>query len=250
MCSHPVAKLRQRMDEVIPASEYPLAVVCPVRTPIAGTAFFPGGHGLWMEGIGVGLPAFPLAKVMILGQDFHSEARYRISFQNGKEDLENFTWGNLRRLLQSVGIGESSCFFTNAYMGLRCGGRASGPFPGAKNKYAHFAACCRAFLDEQIAAQRPRLILALGVCVTKAIAPLSPDLKVWAGAMTFQKIDGAGPLVANARFPKSANHSATVAALVHPSMRQRNVAVRRYRDYEGDAAERALLSDALEISDL
>ena len=50
--------------------------VVPVPAPIQGTAFFPGGFGLWREDVSRPLPAWPLGGVMILGHDFHSEYAY------------------------------------------------------------------------------------------------------------------------------------------------------------------------------
>jgi len=41
------------------------------------------------------------------------------------------TWRNLYRLLAAAGVPESSCFFTNAYVGLKAGDDPTGHFPGA-----------------------------------------------------------------------------------------------------------------------
>lgn len=51
-----------------PPDTYPSGAI-PVPEAIAGTAFFPGGHGLWME---EGAPSFPVGGIMVLGHDFHS----------------------------------------------------------------------------------------------------------------------------------------------------------------------------------
>ncbi len=92
--------------------------------------------------------------------------------------------------------------------------------------------------------------MTLGVYVPSAIAPLSPDLTVWREAKGFDAIDGICPLVPKARFPDAAEHVATIAALVHPSMRHRNVGIHRYKGCEGDLAEKELQREAIEISGL
>lgn len=134
------------------------------------------------------------------------------------------------------------CFFTNAYMGLRAGSANTGRFPGARDP--GFVERCRLFLGEQISAQGPRVILTLGSHVPAVLAPLSEDLAAWRGVATLARLDELGvPLIPSARFPGGIR--AGVAALVHPSIRPASVLRRRYRDLLGDAAELAMLEDAL-----
>lgn len=221
---------------------YPEGVV-PVPERLPGTAFFPGGMGLWQPG---GTPPpMPLGGVMVLGHDFYSEAGYRRFLARRGESTRGPTWRNLLALLARVGIDPERCFFTNAYMGLRAGSRNTGRFPGARDP--GFVERCRAFLAEQIRAQEPRLILTLGSHVPAVLAPLSEDLAPWIGAPSLKSLDEAGcPLVPSARFPDGLR--ATVAALVHPSIRWASVLGRRYRDLEGDAAEVSILKDAIRSS--
>ena len=135
--------------------DYPEDEVIRVPERISGTAFFPGGYGLW-RGEGPGGP-FPRGGVMVLGQDFHSECDYRKSFSAGHE-LDTPTWKHLQPLLTRASIGVEECFFTNAYMGLRTDCRSTGPSPGAKN--TRFRQQCESFfLEEQIPTQQPGLIL-------------------------------------------------------------------------------------------
>ena len=56
---HPSQRLRSTMEGVAP---YPKGVL-PVPEPIRGTAFFPGGKGLYEE---KGTPPFPVGKTMVL----------------------------------------------------------------------------------------------------------------------------------------------------------------------------------------
>ena len=55
---------------------YPRAVV-PVPEPIVGTAFFPGGLGLWLDEDD-GVQQFP-KEVMVVGQDFNTVTTYQIA---------------------------------------------------------------------------------------------------------------------------------------------------------------------------
>src|SRR5688572_23127445 len=113
---HPADKLWQKHQ---PPS-YPRGVL-KVPHPIIGTAFFPGGFGLWNPKSTYPLPDFPIGGVMVLGHDFHSEAGYHESVARGAESLRQPTWRNLLNVLGRAEITPENCFFTNVYMGLRAG---------------------------------------------------------------------------------------------------------------------------------
>ena len=184
---------------------------------------------------------------MVLGNNFDSECGYRRSLLAGDE-LHTPTWQNLLRVLRSrsVGIRPEDCFFTNAYMGLLAGCATNrGESPGAKDPV--FKQYCESFLAQQIAEQRPRLILALGKCVPKFIASISSDLAAWRRYKTFPELDKSGPLKQDVHFG-ARGRATTVVALVHPSMRRSNVRWRRYRGQKGNQAELALLQEALDVS--
>ena len=216
----------------------------PERLP--GTAFFPGGMGLWHPAGGDPSP-MPVGGMMVLGHDFYSEAGYRRFLANRGESTRGPTWRNLLALLDRAGIGPERCFFTNAYMGLRAGSQNTGRFPGARDP--GFVGRCRAFLAEQIQAQEPRLILTLGSHVPAVLAPLSEDLAPWLKASSLKALDEAGcPLIRDARFPSVPHLGVTVAALVHPSIRWASVLRRRYAGLTGDAAELTLLREAVRSS--
>ena len=240
---HPVERLFEGLRNVEP---YPQGVVTvPERLP--GTAFFPGGTGLWHPKPEGPPPPLPTGGVMVLGHDFYSEAGYRRFLANRGESTRGPTWRNLLALLARVGVQPERCFFTNAYMGLRAGSENTGRFPGSRDP--GFVERCRAFLGEQLRAQRPRLILTLGSHVPAVLAPLSEDLAPWLKATSLKALDEAGcPLIPAARFPSVPGLEATVAALVHPSIRWASVLRRRYGNLEGDAAEAAILKDALRAS--
>src|SRR5262245_19007114 len=156
---HPAEELWHKHQ---PNTGYPKGVVA-VPTPIPGVAFFPGGFGLYRTDISEPLPTFPVGKVMVLGHDFQSEAGYRASLERTREAATQPTWRNLLPLLDEVDIAPTDCFFTNVYMGLREGDVTAGTLPGASDE--RFDLHCREFLLEQLTAQRPSLILTLGINV-------------------------------------------------------------------------------------
>jgi hypothetical protein len=117
-----------------PLSGYPAGVLA-VPQAIPGIAFFPGGYGLWRPDISLALPAFPVGGVMVLGHDFHSEAGYLASLARTREAATQPTWRALTEFLGPAGVPVNRCFFTNVYMGLRAGSKAS--------TFRHSSARCR-----------------------------------------------------------------------------------------------------------
>lgn len=132
-----------------------------VCVPIEGTAFFPGGLGLWLPENGTPVP-FPSGQIMIVGQDFNSKRAYAEALQKGTEVGPNptATWRELLNVLRLSGISLDRCFFTNLYMGLRTEKPETGRFPGARDK--EFVARCINFFKRQLEVARPKLILTLG----------------------------------------------------------------------------------------
>ena len=184
---HPVDALFQHLQEIAP---YPEGVA-PVPKRMAGTAFFPGGSGLWGTTPNQPLPPMPTGQVMILGHDFDNEAGFQESLFAQGENLKGPTWRNLLWLLRQVNLPAEACFFTNVYMGLRAGdAKVTGRFPGSR--HPHFVEQCQTFFIRQLQAQRPRLILTLGIQVPSVLAPLSPDLASWRGCQRFQDLDAGG----------------------------------------------------------
>ena len=235
-----IEDLWKRHQTVAP---YPAGCL-PVPEPIAGTAFFPGGFGLWNPEKKAPPPRLPVAGVMVLGHDFHSEAGYRASLAAGAEPDTQPTWRSLLGWLAEAEIEPATCFFTNVYMGLREGAATTGRFPGASD--TAFVERCRRFLREQLEAQRPRLVLTLGVWVPRLLAPLGgAALEPWLEATTFATIDGsAGTGALRRDVPLFSGGTCTVAALSHPSFWPRSAATRRYRDESGHEAHGSLLRDA------
>ena len=224
---------------------YPTGVL-RVPVPIPGTAFFPGGYGLWNSAAGQPLPTFPVGGIMVLGHDFHSESGYRASIARGRESASQPTWRNLVDVFGRAGVPLEGCFFTNYFMGLRAGDATTGPFPGAKD--AEFVSYCQAFLVEQLRAQRPRLVITLGVHTPPGVAALSRDLRDWGTGRGLRHLDSVGALRTGARIDDVPGFSTAFVALTHPSLRHASVRHRRYMDLAGDAAEVALLRDAVRVA--
>ncbi|MGZ3665075.1 MAG: uracil-DNA glycosylase family protein [Ktedonobacterales bacterium] len=238
---HPIEHLFMLLDQVV--APYPAGVV-PLWARIGGTAFFPGGAGLWGTVPHQPLPPMPIGGVMVLGHNFDCETGFAASLHRDGENLNGPTWRTICSVLRQAGIALEQCFFTNAYMGLKAGSEPIGTFPGARD--GDFVRRCQRFLTEQIRLQQPRLLLTLGKEVPPVLAPLAPELRLaWMGLRTLQEVDARGvALVDSAGFP-GVQQVTAVVALTHPANRAPNVRRRRYNGLEGDAAEQALLQDAL-----
>ena len=218
----------------------------PVPEPIPGTAFFPGGYGLWRPDRSKPLPEFPVGGIMVLGHDFHSEAGYKASLARGQEAESQPTWRQLKSLLEEAHIDPRRCFFTNVFLGLRAGSGTTGPFPGANDPVV--VDHCVTFLGEQIATQQPRLIVTLGINVPPLLGRLAVGLEPWTRGRGLKFLDAAGPVQTRIEFKGSAAVHATVVALTHPSLRHASVRHRRYGGEIGHAAEVTMLGDALDMA--
>ncbi len=242
----PLSRLRDRLSRL---RAYPPQME-PTVELIPGRAFFPGGDGLW-KSQDPALPHWPEGGVMILGQDFDCVASYKRAVERGYEQTNTGTWYHLIRMLQSADMPPDNCFFTNFFMGVRRTEKATGLCPGVRD--SGFVKECGEFFGEQLRVQRPRLIIVLGTNVPRFLARTNPASEVsrWARCDTFPKIDAAGPLIAQARFgsPDSAV-VATVAVVVHPSLRPANLWRRQYTGLRGEKAEQQLLKNALRASGL
>jgi len=128
-------------------------------------------------------------------------------------------------------------------MGLRAGTATTGMFPGASDPA--FVAHCQNFFLEQLRAQRPSLVLTLGVHVPSVIGALSPELAPWAGSRGLKHLDVVGPVQTGTTFRGVKDLRTTVVALIHPSLRHASLRHRRYGAAAGAEAELAMLRDGL-----
>jgi len=237
---HPVDKLFSQLKTVEP---YPQGV-CGTDERIAGTAFFPGGDGLWKEQKNIERPAMPIGKIMVLGHNFDSVAGFRKSVAHGSENMKSPTWRYLINFLHDTNINPNSCFYTNVYMGLISGGSNVGKFPGSKDKA--FVSRCLSYLKEQLAVVQPLVVLVLGIHVPALLANISEELSVWRGIASFRMLDDSGiPKISKVTFSDVHGVSSTVVALTHPSRRDLNVGRRKYKDFVGSEAEIAMVNEAL-----
>jgi hypothetical protein len=194
---------------------------------IKGTAFFPGGSGLYLEQRDRNIVEFPFGGVMILGHNFDSETGFQKSLSNGSENLASGTWRSLLDLLKTASIPLEECFFTNAFMGL-CQGDDNKRYLGRGDP--QFRAACLEFLKAQIKMQRPRLILALGLHVPPLLASASYDLTDWTGQCKGRSFDpelhlkdiDRAPIFREARFDfgDGSFHTSAVTVIAHPSDRR------------------------------
>lgn len=126
---------------------------------IPGTAFFPGGSGLWrgLEARGPMPALFPDSPVMFVGHNFDSIRAFDKAFLNGGEANGEF-WRRLLVILDGASLGPEECFFTNVLMGLKPGS-ATGSMPSIRG----YRDQCAQFLQKQIEIVRPSVVVALGV---------------------------------------------------------------------------------------
>lgn len=211
-----ISEFFRTMDEIVAPALYPPHVV-KVPARIAGTAFFPGGSGLYLEGRDANAVEFPFGGVMILGHNFDSETGFRESLLRGRGKLESGTWRSLIALLTAAQVPVEQCFFTNAFMGL-CSGDNRFEYRGRDDE--RFRAACLSFLGTQIAFQQPSLILTLGLHVPPILAQLSPDLSRWRGPKLHLRDLDAQPLEMAARFELNGGsvHKAVVVPIAHPCL--------------------------------
>lgn len=245
IADHPVDQLFAEIGEFV---EPYAARTEPVWVRLPGTAFFPGGSGLWRPRRESRLPPMPEGGVMVLGQDYYTRIGY-LGFLDAGDEVNTPTWRTIRGLFSRVGLSEDRCFFTNAWMGLRSDGKATGPYAGVRDR--SFTERCASFLNRQIAVQKPQLILVLGNQALRMIRRLAPSLEHrWGRGATITSVDAdnAG-LVQRVLFPDAGPVTASVAVLVHPCMRNSNVHRRRFslrgKCFVGDEAEVVLLEEAL-----
>ncbi len=239
---HPVDQLFEKMKSVEP---YPSGVM-PLSGRIPGLAFFPGGYGLWGKDIHQAPPPFPVGGVMVVAHNFDCETGFDRSLEAKSERSTSPTWGPLTKLLLDAGINLDSCFFTNAYMGLKAGNKPQGEFPGSRDP--QFVQRCASFLLQQIQEQNPKLILVLGLKATSVLASLSHDLEAWRHVDSLNALysldrQGRSP-VALVRVGNM-KQSVRIALLTHPCNRHINAKGRCYREIEGPDAEVAILRDLM-----
>jgi hypothetical protein len=158
-----IRQLLDEMDRLVVS--YPEKVERTGRTLdelIAGTAFFPGGTGLWRERIpGGSLPLqFPEKPVIFVAHNFGNLASLQDAIRERGEAHSAFAnlWTNLLDFIGHASpLAPAECFFTNALMGLKPEDR-SGKMPSCEA----YESQCLHFLSKQVQIVDPRAIVILG----------------------------------------------------------------------------------------
>lgn len=132
---------------------------------IKGTAFFPGGDGLFEP---KGKREIPKFGIMVLGNNFGCWPDFQLSQSNGAENIGSDTWDPLITLLSPNKILDS-CFFTNVYIGFLDSSTNMSKMPRPKI----FKQRCLQFLQFQITMVQPKWIIALGDQAIRAIGMIS-----------------------------------------------------------------------------
>lgn len=220
----PVEFLAKRLPTLRP---YPECM--PEITPkLSGRAFFPGGFGR-ADNSTDDLPRHP---VMIVGQDFGT-----IEYWNALglvDEPSDGTWAEMLRLLESVAIDPSYCFFTNAIMGIRRDGPITGEHPAFDDR--EFIDRCLVFLGEQIEQMRPSVVVLLGTIPAVLFAAhfslgqlARPKWRGRNSNPTWSDIDREG-LQFIERVPTLGREGETFACacVIHPANRKPNLRLRSW----------------------
>ena len=125
---------------------------------IEGTAFYPGGCGLWcgFEHFAPAPEAFPDAPAMIVAHNYSGAAAFPKLRAKGGE-AGSWWRDKVLPLLSGAGIDPYKSFFTNALMGLKDGASL-----GSMNATNEFENECSQFLLEQIRIVKPSIVIAFG----------------------------------------------------------------------------------------
>ena len=229
MHEHPVQRF---WSELASLKHYPSGVV-PVPSYLAGTAFFSASAGLYRPAGSRALPPFPFGGYMVVGHNLDAEGPFLARLSSGQShgDAERpmRTWQNLYRLLERAAIQPTSCFFTNAYVGLKAGEAATGSFAGATD--TEFRRWCAEFLTRHIEVMQPITIATLGISAARFMGALFDELADW----DKPRLPSPEP-----RRVHIAGHEITAVGLAHPSGHHASLHQRRYDGLVGIDAEAAL----------
>ncbi len=165
--------LRKQMNLLI--KDYPIDSIVPMQElPLTGTAFFPGGDGLYKE-MQSSITRIP--KILVLGQDYDNEINFgKVKNRPDQSELgnKNTTWVNLLKLFGEERVGE--CFFSNVIMGLRKGdSKNTGPSKAFAKSNSMFFEQNIAFFFEQLKHLKPKGIVCLGIQVPVFLGACFPE---------------------------------------------------------------------------
>jgi hypothetical protein len=208
---------------------------------ISGLAFFPGGSGTWAASGQPATTLIPKHACVFLGQDFGRYSDYLEAVDAGEENRNVDTWKRLIALLDSAGLDDaarSSCFFTNAVMGLRTTEEIEGESPGSK--HPGFRSACVAFLRLQLQLIEPRAVIALGWQPLGVLASFCDAARLASRCGTFRELDDKRLAMQAASIEGDCGRF-VLGVLMHPVARPFHVAKRRFGDAVGNAAQAAIV---------
>ena len=240
------------LNRIVKSSSYPDGIVPVPNDRVEGTAFFPGGDGLY------GHKNFPEEGVMVLGQDFDNEENFENSRFRRSEIAEpkgNHTWDGLNKILKENGVSMEKCFFTNAIMGLReRGSKPTGRSKAFLKTNEPFLNKCREFFVEQLKAQKPKLIIGLGAHIPKFLSGTSKRLEGdgLSKITSLSKIGGSikGNLFKDVVFDGITGYKTNVIFITHTSLYDVNVIHRLGKDKGKEASiafEYKLIKEAMSL---
>lgn len=158
------------MDAIV--TSYPSHIYRVEPPHVVGTAFYPGGCGLWCgsDHFAPAPEAFPESPVMIVAHNYSGAAAYAKLRAKGGES--GFWWRDIvLPLLSGAGIDPTKSFFTNALMGLKDGASV-----GSMNATKQFENECAQFLLEQIRIVQPSVIIAFGQDAYSRVRKIVPHV--------------------------------------------------------------------------
>ena len=190
-------------------------------------------------------------RVMVLGQDFDTEANHKRIDKSKGEIENNTTFRNLRKLLTELDIDVKDCFFTNAYMGLRPENNTegktinTGTSPAAKKGAEDFAKDCQEFFMKQLEVVQPEVVLVLGKETAKFVSKVFPEeCSKWADIRTlksFYEIED--NICNNIEFE---GRAIKFLFVIHPSLNNTNRSITWGKE-EGKTKEQEMLRKHIKI---
>lgn len=148
--------------------------MCTFPFRLQGQGFFPGGDGLWRNEHELSEPssgAIPRHGVMFLGNDFGTLESFHRLRGRGFENPP--TWRHLKARVLRAKLPPDQVFCSNVVIGLRNG---VGDSALAKKKWKTlqgFPQFCREFLEFQLTAVQPVLVVTLGPEAAESVAELT-----------------------------------------------------------------------------
>jgi len=192
---------------------------------------------------------FPHGGAMCLGHNWGIPSDWEDTRRSGAAVLKtNATCRATLSLFARCDVPSSDIFLTNFFVHLMDAESPIGRFHGTGD--GNYEAWTRLVCAAQIEAMRPRAVFVLGMHVPPLLAAMAPEFGPWGRHRTLAALDVAdAALVQGVTLSGNGwSHTFAAAVLTHPSYRHINAKHRRYRGLVGDAAEVAIIRDALNAS--